>query len=134
MRLMVCLAAHADEGPVGVDVLSKEQAISSNYIHVLMGSLTSAGLARSLRGPNGGYELSRNPGEISALDVVTALEGKIDIASCLGSSGSCARSEDCATRDVWSKVASAVETVLGELTLDRMARSEVHSESIEYYI
>ena len=134
LRLMVGLASHESEGPVSVDVLSKEQSVSANYIHVLMGSLTAAGLARSMRGPNGGYQLSRGASEISALDVVRALEGMIEPVECVVKPGKCVRAADCTTREVWSKVANAVENVLGGLTLDKLARSGVHNEYIDYSI
>jgi Rrf2 family protein len=76
LRVMIELAAQYGNGPVLVDGIAKNQEISGKYIHVIVSGLRSAGLVRSVRGPNGGYELTRSPSRITALDVISALEGK----------------------------------------------------------
>ena len=121
LRLMVSLAEHYGDGPVPVGTVVQEQGITSNYIHVLMGGLRTAGLVRSTRGPNGGYELTRRPGEITAFDVVAVLEGETMPADCVAEPGTCPRAEACPTRDVWCQVAASVNDVLKGLTLETLA-------------
>lgn len=117
LRLMVSLARHYGEGPVPVHTLVREQDISENYIHILMGGLKTAGLVRSTRGPNGGYELNRKPETVTALDVVLVMEGQTVPVDCVAAPGTCQRMEDCSTRSVWCQVADAVNGVLGNLSL-----------------
>ncbi len=121
LRLMVSLAMHYGDGPVRVDTVAAEQGISANYIHVLMGGLKAAGLVRAIRGPNGGYELTRKPAEITALDVVTVLEGDTMPVECVVQPGLCPRAATCPTREVWCQVTASVNGILQGLTLEALA-------------
>ena len=75
LRVMMELANNHGKGPTTIDLIAKHQGISGKYIHFLMTGLKSAGLVRTIRGPNGGFELAKDPSTISALDVVSVLEG-----------------------------------------------------------
>jgi Rrf2 family protein len=136
LRVMVELASRFGQGPVLVGDIAKTQAISSKYIHVLVGGLKSAGLVCAVRGPNGGYQLTRSPATITALDVVSALEGQSVPAPCVADSSYCSRADRCATRDVWCEVAAAVDGVLSNLTLEQLAmRQHAKQEApLTYYI
>jgi len=120
LRLMVCLAARYGQGPIGVEVIADEQAISPKYIHVLMGSLKTAGLIRSHRGRDGGYELARKPDAITAFEVVSALEGRTLPADCVAEPGICSRVSICPTRQVWCQMANAIDAVLKGITLENL--------------
>ncbi len=121
LRVMVELACHFGRGPVLVEDIAKNQEISGKYIHVLAAGLKSAGLVYAVRGPNGGYELTRSPANITALDVVSALEGKSTPVQCVADPSYCARSARCAAHDLWCEVAAAVDSVLSNLTLEQLA-------------
>lgn len=124
LRLMVSLATHYGDGPVGVDTVVDEQGISANYIHVLMGGLKTAGLVRSIRGPNGGYELARSPAEITAFDIVTVLEGDIMPVECVTEPSSCPRAATCPTREVWRQVSDSMDGVLKGLTVEALVQKQ----------
>ncbi|MDY0003243.1 MAG: RrF2 family transcriptional regulator [Polyangia bacterium] len=121
LRVMMELAGNYGKGPMPVVAIAKNQDISGKYIHVIVMGLRSAGLVRTLRGPSGGYELARAPAEITALDVVAALEGRNAPVECVADEGSCPRTGRCAARDVWCDVASAIDGVLSALTLEQLA-------------
>lgn len=133
---MIELATHYGQGPVAADTISKNQDISANYIHNLVSGLRSAGLVRTIRGPNGGHELARTPAAITAYDVVSVLEGKSDPVECVNDASCCARSRGCAAYDLWRDVASAVNKVLSDLTLETLAKTqrEKQSQTINYQI
>lgn len=124
LRVMVELARHYGDGPVSVDVLSENQEISGNYIHVIVNSLKAAGLVRTSRGPNGGYELTRDPSTITALDVISVLEGRSIPVECVADAGLCRRSKRCAARDMWCEIAAAMDKVLSDMTLAHLAGNE----------
>jgi Rrf2 family protein len=133
LRAMVSLAGHYGDGPVPVDTIAEEQDLSPSYAHVLLGSLKSARLVRSVRGPNGGYELTRKPTEITAYDVVTVLEGETKLVECVGHPGDCDRSSACATRSLWCQVAASVNDVLKSTTLATLAENQ-HANPTDYCI
>ncbi|MBF0501001.1 MAG: Rrf2 family transcriptional regulator [Candidatus Riflebacteria bacterium] len=121
LRVVLELTAQHNRGPILVENISKSQAISGKYIRVLVGGLKSAGLVRAVRGPNGGYELARNPADITVLDVVRALEGKTVPVKCVEDVNSCPRAQFCAARDMWCEVAAAIDGVLSGLTMEQLA-------------
>jgi Rrf2 family transcriptional regulator, cysteine metabolism repressor len=136
LRVMVELADHYGKGPLPVETISKNQEISGKYIHVLVASLRMAGLIRTARGPNGGHELARRPSAITAFDIVSALEGKSSPVECVNNASLCHRSGHCATRELWCDVASAIDGVLSDLTLEQLAtRQRVKkNEPVSYEI
>lgn len=121
LRVMIELAVHHGQGPTLVDTLAERQDLSANYIHLLMPALKTAGLVRAIRGPRGGFELTRPPAEITALQVVEALEGRVAPLDCTLDGTCCARSDRCPAREVWSEVALAVDRVLSGRTLADLA-------------
>ena len=121
LRLMVELAGHYGQGPMHADEIARNQDISRQYIHVLAMGLRAAGLVRTVRGQNGGYDLSRHASAISALDVVSALEGTTAPVRCVVDPSSCKRARTCVTRDVWCDVASAIDQVLSGLTIETLS-------------
>ena len=121
LRVMMELANNYGAGPMPVEFIAGNQGLSRKYIHVLATSLKAAGLVRSSRGPRGGYELTRRPSEITALDVISVLEGRSAPVECVLDTSVCPRADLCAVRDVWCEVASAVDGVLSGLTLDQLS-------------
>jgi len=134
LRVMMELAGHYGRGPMPVDAIARKQDISGKYIHILVMGLRSAGLVRTVRGPSGGYELTKAPAAITALDVVSALEGRSAPVECVADTASCPRAGRCAARDVWCDVASAVDGVLSGLTLEQLsARQHAKAEELPSY-
>ncbi|MGI5863076.1 MAG: RrF2 family transcriptional regulator [Myxococcales bacterium] len=128
LRVMVELARRHGAGPVMVDLIATNQELSASYAHLLLGSLKSAGLVRSVRGPSGGYELSRSPSLITAFDVISAVEGDAPV-DCVARPEGCNRSPTCAVREVWCEVAAAVEKVLASVTLEELAARQGAKEA-----
>lgn len=124
LRVMMELASHYGQGPMAVDAIARNQDISGKYIHVIVTGLRSAGLVHTQRGPSGGYELAKEPSSITALDVISALEGRCVPVECVVDASACHRADRCAARDVWCDVASAVDGVLSAFTLEQLASKQ----------
>lgn len=69
------LALHYKDGPLNVADLSAEQGISVSYLEQLFAYLRRQGLVQGVRGPGGGYILTRPASEISLADIVAAVDG-----------------------------------------------------------
>lgn len=63
-----------DENPISLPELSRTQNISLSYLEQIFAVLRKAGLAKSTRGPGGGYKLGKSPSEITVADIVAAIE------------------------------------------------------------
>jgi len=133
LRVMMELALRFGEGPVMVEVLAERQEISGKYIHVLMGGLKTAGLVRALRGPNGGYELTRDPARITVLEVASALEGDLRAAA---TSGEPIRVHGIpsAAEEVWAEVGLAIANALSRHTLKDLAERQLALGEASYCI
>lgn len=97
--------------------ISKNQEIPSAYLENILISLKTNGIIRTIRGPKGGYELAKNPGDITVFQIVDILEGSTDLVPCLENSNVCARNSICVTRGVWSKLQKVQEDLLSTITI-----------------
>jgi Rrf2 family protein len=132
MRAMLDLAQHYDEGLVFVKDVAARQQISQRYLEQLFLILKTSGLVKSTRGARGGFTLTRSPDKIKLIDIVRVCEGPLALVDCVADAAACPRSSQCAARDVWSEVQSAMEEVLNSKTLrDLIACQKQKEEQIE---
>ncbi len=119
LRALIDIAAHEDVGPVGRSGIAERQRIPLAFLTQVLRTLVAGGLLESTRGPAGGYRLSRKPGRISVLDVITVLQGPVAPANCAGASqaGDCGHENGCSLAGVWSRLQSANEEVLSQTSL-----------------
>ncbi|MBT6890298.1 MAG: Rrf2 family transcriptional regulator, partial [Gammaproteobacteria bacterium] len=61
---MLDLAVHQKAGPISLADISRRQGISLSYLEQLFAKLRKHNLVSSVRGPGGGYQLERDPGQI----------------------------------------------------------------------
>jgi Rrf2 family protein len=81
VHVMVFIAQHDDGPPVIGRVAAKETGIPEGFLLRILVALSRAGLLRSLKGPNGGYNLGRPAKQITLLGIVEAVEGQMQSAS-----------------------------------------------------
>lgn len=121
--VMACydLARHAADAPVTLRAVAERQGISEGYLEQLMAALRRAGLVRSVRGPQGGYALSRSPERVTVGDVIRVLEGPIAPVDCVNEDASafqhCAKTSGCVTRFIWERLRDSMARVLDSITL-----------------
>lgn len=109
LRAILDLAYHHGNGPIQVKQISARERIPVRFLEQVMATLKCAGLVDSVRGPRGGYMLSRPPEQISLSEVIVAVEGPINVMECITeSSTECDAVPICVIRDVWSDVQKAV--------------------------
>jgi len=71
---MIDVALYGGEGPVTLAAISERQRISLSYLEQLFGKLRRHGIVDSVRGPGGGYTLSREPNLLSVADIILAVD------------------------------------------------------------
>jgi len=125
MRLMVELARRYGDGSVSLHAVAEREQLPEAYLEQLVAVLRRAGLVVGKRGAGGGYTLARTPLEITAGDIVRALEGPIEPQICTAEGDpvlNCVREQDCGTRAVWHKLQATIARALDAMTLDQVAR------------
>ena len=123
MRATIELAQHNAPRPLQLKLIAERQDISVKYLEQLMSMLRSAGFVRSVRGSKGGYVLAKPPEQIKLSDLFHSLEGTVTTAECTDNQDYCGRSADCAAREVWMKVETAINEVLSKITLADLVKS-----------
>ena len=80
--------------------------------------LTKAGYLRSIRGPQGGYLLTKRPDEYTVGMILRITEGSMEPVPCLEEGSEvCERMEECITIPLWRKLSEAISGVLDHTTL-----------------
>ena len=136
LRALLDLAQRYGEGPIQSRDIHQRQGIDENYLNQILILLRKAGLIESLRGPQGGHRLARQPGRITLLEVLTALEGPIVPGDSSGDDHSPADPIDReVVREVWAGMRQHLEAYLGSLTLDDLCqRKRQRTGDVMYYI
>jgi Rrf2 family protein len=121
--MMLDMAQHFDAGPVQIGDIAGRQDISVKYLEQLVIPLKKAGYVKSLRGPKGGYMLAKPPEEISVGEIVTVLEGGINLTECVDNPDVCDKYNGCLTRGLWEEATRAISEKLDAVTLSEMIQT-----------
>jgi len=117
---MADLALHGQaDQPVSLGEIAERQEISLSYLEQLFGRLRRSELVRSVRGPGGGYLLTRPADEIRVSDVILAVEENMTATRCRpGSAQGClGASGRCVTHDLWDELGRQIQLFLGSVSL-----------------
>jgi Rrf2 family protein len=128
LRAMLNVAVNDGDEAVSSADIAKREGISIAYLEQLLNKLRRNGLVESIRGPKGGYVLSRSASEITVADIVRTLEGSIYPVDCAtrGTDGdSCRRGKSCVPKLVWHKLAKAINDCLESVTLEDLCDEAV---------
>ncbi len=106
-------------GAAPLHEIAARQGISLAYLEQLFARLRRAGLVEGVRGPHGGYRLSRAAEEISVSDIIAAVNERVPTTRCVpGQTVGCTgRSERCLTHDLWAALGRRIEAFLVETSL-----------------
>lgn len=121
---MIVLAQKYGCGPTSIKEIVEIQGISHSYLEQILSPLRRAGLVRSVRGPEGGYHLSRSPADISVGDVLRVLEGPLVPVDCVDRQVGgqiCDRQDACSARPVWVSLRDSLNDVVDSVSLHDLA-------------
>ena len=97
--------------------VSNATGITPPTVSKLLKSLARAGLVKSTRGASGGYVLAMSADEISAADVIDALEGPVSITECSSADSHCNVEHICSVGGSWQRINAAIRQALDEVSL-----------------
>ncbi|MCF6252896.1 MAG: Fe-S cluster assembly transcription factor [Methylococcaceae bacterium] len=113
---MLDLAFHSQNKPVTLTDIATRQTISLSYLEQLFARLRKAGMVTGVRGPGGGYKLSREAVEINIADIIAAVDEPVDSTKC-GGKGDCQEGQSCLTHDLWMGLSDQIRTYLSGISL-----------------
>ena len=122
---MLDLAFHSQQNPVTLTDIATRQTISLSYLEQLFARLRRAGMVTGVRGPGGGYKLSRDASQINIADVIEAVDEPLDSTKC-GGEGNCQNQKECLTHDLWMGLSDQIRSYLKNISLgDLLDKHEV---------
>ena len=128
-RAVLGLARHYPSGAaLRVEELAAEQGVPAHYLAQILVELKAQGIAKSVRGKEGGYLLARPPGEITLGDVLRAVHGQVFDTPALSD-------PDCPPelRRAWRRLQRAMEAAATAMTFQQLIEESAEKEKM-YYI
>ncbi len=133
---MADLAIRSTGKPVSLADIATRQEISLSYLEQLFGKLRRGGLVKSVRGPGGGYLLSRQASQTRISDIVLAVDEPIKATRCnLGSPKGCRSDERrCITHDLWEELGNQIYLFLSSVSLEDVVLRRVLGRSGLFHV
>jgi Rrf2 family iron-sulfur cluster assembly transcriptional regulator len=119
---MLDLSLNYGLGAITLADISERQGISLSYLEQLFARLRKQGLVSSSRGPGGGYRLSRAAESITVLDVIAAVDEKVDSTQCEGKQN-CHGDEQCLSHELWQSLSDQIRLYLDGITLAQVVKN-----------
>ena len=125
LRAVFELAKHRGEGPIKIADIAKPQAIPQRFLEAILVQLKQAGLVESRRGSEGGYQLARDPENVTVGDVLRIVQGLPEPVECVGKpDAKCPMSMNCVFIPMWEKMMNAITDVYDSFTFKDLINEE----------
>ena len=130
---MADLAKNNVKEPISLTEISLRQGISISYLEQLFLKLRKNNLVQSVRGPSGGYRLTKSPKEIKLLSIINAVDEKIKTLKCRKESkrGCNHKSIKCITHNLWDDLEVHINKFFEDNTLNDVFFREVKNNPEE---
>ena len=116
---MLDIASHNTGSPISLPEISHRQNISLSYLEQLFSRLKKSGLVDSIKGPGGGYKLSKDANEIVISEVIQAVDEDLETTACKGKSN-CHNNHQCISHNLWQDLGTEINNFLSDITLKQV--------------
>jgi len=131
LMAMKHLANHRQGHACSANEIAEEYGISATLMAKVLQKLAKQGLVAAKHGSTGGYQLTRRPEQISALEVLTAIDGPVLITSCVTSHGNCDATERCSVKEPLQRVNESILNVLSLVTIAHLSEEKQETSLVE---
>jgi Rrf2 family protein len=121
VRAAIELVGASASAPRKADSIAVAQHISRSFLENILNQLKSAGVVRSQRGPEGGWWLAREPGELSVADIIRGVEGPLATVRGERPENLTYDGSADALQEVWIALRANIRSVLEHVTLADIA-------------
>ena len=125
VRALYCLSTYQTDRPTPLSEVAKRQNISLNFLEQLFVHLRKNGIVSSVRGPRGGYKLSKPPENITIGEILRAVGESTFPVFCsddfIAGKKACPRADECVTHMLWDKLGKTINKFLDSTTLADLA-------------
>ncbi len=125
------LANHREQHACSANEIAEEYGISATLMAKVLQKLAKNGLVAAKHGSTGGYQLSTQADRISALEVLTAIDGPVLITSCVTSHGNCDATDRCSIKEPLQRVNESILGVLSTVTIAQLSEDRQEPALVE---
>ena len=125
------LANHRQQHACSASEIAEEYGISSMLMAKVLQKLAKQNLVVAKHGSSGGYQLSKEPAKITALEVITAIDGPVLIISCVTSHGNCDATDRCSIKEPLQRVNESILGVLSMVTVAQLSEEKQEGALVE---
>jgi Rrf2 family protein len=118
------LAEHPESISLSAKDIAEAYHIPQQLLAKILQRLVKEGLLRSHAGMNGGYTLSRKASEISAFEIIRAIDGPLFITSCVTVSGICDLTNSCTIKEPLARVNESISELLKKIRISDLVESD----------
>lgn len=114
IRAVLYLATMNSTNRASTSLIANSQGIPSSFLAKIVSQLSIAGIIHTSRGAKGGVTLAKDPGTISILDVVEAIDGPVSLNACTLNPAECDRSGNCPMHPIWCQAQADLVSKLSD--------------------
>lgn len=122
---MLDIALHDPEQYVTIAAIGERRHLSSAYLEQIFGKLRRAGLLEGIRGPSGGYRLSKPAHQITVMQILDAVDASLEKSVCEKDRDCCDGEGECITFDLWDRLNEEMRRFLSGITLKGLAEQKL---------
>jgi len=125
------LAKHREQHACSASEIAEEYGISATLMAKVLQKLARRSLVTAKHGSTGGYQLAEEPEKVSALEVITAIDGPVLITSCVTTHGNCDATERCSIKEPLRRVNESILSVLSTVTIAQLTEETPEPALVE---
>ena len=122
IRSVLYLASQPFKKVSFINEIAEEYKIPRSFLAKILQKLVKAKIVRSYRGVKGGFSLAKQSREITVLEVLEAIEGKLYLNLCLMDKKKCTFSKQCPTIQLWANVQAKVADSLKKANFEELSK------------
>ena len=123
VRAMVYLARQLPRKTLSLNEIASAEGVTEKYLEQIFMKLTKAGLLKTVKGPGGGYQLSKEPERIKLKDIISAVgESYVPVFCVAQRKNFCPRSRICPIRSYWFRLKQMIENFFDTHTLAEISK------------
>jgi Rrf2 family iron-sulfur cluster assembly transcriptional regulator len=120
IRALVHLAINLGQ-VVSAGEIAASQEVPIDFLQKILQKFVRQGLVQSHRGIQGGFSLSRDPSQVTVLEIVEIMQGKLVMNRCFLGKDGCPRAPKCALKQNWLDLEQQLVDSLAGITLQDLA-------------
>ncbi len=125
-RAIFDIAYNSSGAPVQIKDIAARQQIPQRYLEQIFHKLKQAKVVKSVRGPGGGYLLSKDPAKITVAEIIRAMKEPIDPVFCADNGGNsvkkCNKVDDCVTQQIWKEAGEKITAYFDSITVAELCQ------------